>query len=590
MKKFSTLAILLVFISCTSQIKTLPVPKEITLPPSNIKKAEPKPLPQKDDRLSLSCEENTKSIFNSFGVDVLPFMRTIFYDIDKDGIDEMIAGSKDGFLRLYRDSGIKSIPRWVLDEKYFDGIKAGAFSSPAVGDIDNDGMPEVLIGTGGFSPDSGNIIFYKNTGSLNNPVWKKMETSKINVGNDATPALYDIDNDGKLDLVVGNSTGRLFLFRNHSRKDRLLFEKDSNYFKGLNLGMYVVPTVTAVNNKIIIIAGNSMGKLYILEKNNGISSSFKKETLNMSLNNFASPAFLKTDKPGIKDMVISDGDGGIYYFKNKKNNYRVWEESSDLFSGRISPGAACTPAISEISNKLFMVTGNINGKIKMFEYDPSLNRLLPWIEKPNFFRNIKLSSFSRGILTEWYGKYLLITGQQDGLIKAFLNSGSLEKPSWTEEKQFFTGIPKIMHASPYLYDIDGDGKLELICGDADGYVQGYHYEIGQDGKPVWERIKNSFDYVKVTRYAAPAFLKDRDKLYLLVGQQDGKINIFSADSISSKPLIFHKEDYLKGIQVNNHSSPSVYVKNGLIEISIGDYNGNLKDFICKKDIIEDNLK
>ena len=114
--------------------------------------------------------------------------------------------------------------------------------------------------------------------------------------------------------------------------------------------------------------------------------------------------------------------------------------------------------------------------------------------------------------------------------------------------------------------------------------------MGRDGKPVRERIKNSFDYVKVDRYATPAFLKDKDKIYLFVGQQDGKINIFSANAVSSKPLVFHKEDYLKNIQVNNHSSPSIYMKNGLIEISVGDYNGNLKDFICKKNIPDDNLE
>ncbi|OGL42352.1 MAG: hypothetical protein A3C43_10420 [Candidatus Schekmanbacteria bacterium RIFCSPHIGHO2_02_FULL_38_11] len=68
--------------------------------------------------------------------------------------------------------------------------------------------------------------------------------------------------------------------------------------------------------------------------------------------------------------------------------------------------------------------------------------------------------------------------------------------------------------------------------------------MGRDGKPVRERIKNSFDYVKVDRYATPAFLKDKDKIYLFVGQQDGKINIFIADSLNSKPLFFYKKGYL----------------------------------------------
>ena len=100
-----------------------------------------------------------------------------------------------------------------------------------------------------------------------------------------------------------------------------------------------------------------------------------------------------------------------------------------------------------------------------------------------FFSNIKLPGFARGVLTEWDGSSLLITGQQDGIIRAFRNNGSPEKPVWSEKKDFFRGIPKIMHAAPTVFDIDDDGKWELIVGGSDGYVKGFRYETGQDGNP-----------------------------------------------------------------------------------------------------------
>ena len=586
MKKFVFLTVLFIFISCASPKGIILPPEPVILPsfdikPSSIKNPEPETQVPEKQRLFLSCEEKTKSIFNSSGFEVLPFIRTISYDIDNDGTEELIAGSKDGFLRLYKRSVINDTPGWTLIEKYFDGIKAGAFSAPAVGDIDNDGRPEIILGTGGFSSESGKVIFYKNTGPLNKPLWEKLNLPQINVGNDATPALFDIDNDGRLDIIVGNSAGNLFLFRNRSKKNTLSFIKDPRFFKGLNFGMYVVPSVTAQGNKIILIAGNSMGKLYILERTKARSSSWHKDSLNISLSSFASPAFIKTGQSKIKDLLVSDGNGQLYYFKNKNNNYRVWGKSSIFFSERIFPGPACAPAISEINGGSFMIVGNINGELKLFENKPSPKRL-PWVERPDFFRGIKLSSFSRGIITEWNGKYLLITGQQDGLIKAFLNSGSFEKPLWIEQKQFFRGIPKIMHASPTVFDIDGDGKWELITGDVDGFVRGYRYKITLDGKPVWEMIKNSFANVKVARYSVPSFFKDNNKVYLFVGQETGRIVTFSAKISQSGPLIFDKEDYLAGIKVNNHSSPSAFLKDGLIEVSVGDYDGNLKHFTCKE--------
>ena len=588
MKKFFFLTVLFIFISCSSP-KGIILPPEpailasLDIKPSSIKNPEPETQVPEKQRLFFSCEEKTKSTFNSSGFEVLPFIRTISYDIDNDGTEELIAGSKDGFLRLYKRSVINDTPGWTLIEKYFDGIKARAFSAPAVGDIDNDGKPEIILGTGGFSSESGKVIFYKNTGSFNEPLWEKLNFTPIDVGNDATPSLFDIDNDGRLDLIVGNSTGNLFLFRNHSENNTLSFIKDPSFFKGLNLGMYVAPSVTAQGDKVILIAGNSMGKLYILEKTKAGKSSWHKDSLNISLSSFASPAFIKTGQSRTKDLLLSDGDGQLYYFQNKKNNYRVWGKSSNFFSERIFPGPACVPAIFEINGGLFMISGNINGELKLFENKPSPNRL-PWVERPDFFRGIKLSSFSRGIITEWNGKYLLITGQQDGFIKAFLNSGSFGKPLWIEQKQFFRGIPKIMHASPTVFDIDGDGKWELITGDVDGFVRGYCCKITLDGKPVWEMIQNSFANVKVARYSVPSFFKYSNKIYLFVGQENGRVVMFSSEISQSGPLIFDKEDYLAGIKVNNHSAPSAFLKDGLIEVSIGDYDGNLKHFTCKENV------
>jgi hypothetical protein len=196
------------------------------------------------------------------------------------------------------------------------------------------------------------------------------------------------------------------------------------------------------------------------------------------------------------------------------------------------------------------------------------------------FKGIKLSSFSRGILTEWGGRPLLITGQQDGIIRAFLNAGSLDKPSWSEKKQFFRGVPNVSHAAPVVFDLDADGKWELIVGGDDGFVKGFRYEIGRDGNPVWKSIERIFDSVKVGRFAAPSLLCDHDRTYLFVGQQDGKISIFTADDLRSGFTSFSRDDYLQGVQVCNHSCPAA-MRKGLIELTVGDYNGNLKQFACR---------
>jgi len=123
-------------------------------------------------------------------------------------------------------------------------------------------------------------------------------------------------------------------------------------------------------------------------------------------------------------------------------------------------------------------------------------------------------------------------------------------------------------------------------GDADGRVHGFRYEPAKDGPPVWERINGSFADVKVDRFATPTIFRDAEKLYLLTGQQDGRIQIFAADTDRPGLPVFHADELLPDIRVDNHSSPSAVFKNGLVEISIGDYNGNLKHFACRKALVE----
>lgn len=571
--------LLLLTVSCST---TKVTPRQVTEAPPPAPSSQPPKPPAHEYKTVIRCREDTKMTFNSCGIGVLPFIRPFFYDVDGDGSQELIAGSKDGTLRLYKKTD--GTPAWIMVPHYFDGVKAGAFSAPAMGDIDGDGKPELLLGTGGFSSDSGQVIVYGNSGSLSRPSWEIVSAGAVRVGNDATPALADLDGDGRPDLIIGNSTGHLQLFRNKSAGGKILFIKDGSCFRNVHLGMYAAPAVTATGRKIIVISGNSMGKLNILEKQVGRSCSWRKAALNISLSSFAAPAFIESRDHHREDLVVSDGDGNLHYFRNG-GSYLEWEEISSLFSGRILPGPACAPSVASIDGRRVMVVGNIYGRLKLFEA-VSAARSLPWEERADFFKGVKLRGFSRGVLTRWEGKDLLITGEQDGILRAFLNYGSFSDPAWVERKEFFKGLPEMEHAAPAVFDLDGDGRWELIAGDAGGGVRAFRYGTGNNGMTGWSELKEIFRNVKVDRFAAPALYRDYDRLWLLAGEQDGRIMTYIADAGMKGPSVFHENGPLDGIVVKNHSSPSADMKNGLISLSVGDYDGNLRHFSCREERVE----
>ncbi len=577
---FAVLLLSVVPLSCVPKEEIMPAPPPPAPPPPPerpVSLPEERPAPPVRTKDVFSCAENTASVFNGCGLDVFPFVRPVLFDLDNDGKPEMIIGTKDGGLLLYRNEGPRERPLWKPVEGYFRGIRAGAFSSPAVGDIDGDGKIEMVVGTGGFSSDSGRVLFYRNRGTPSSPVWELMDAPAIRVGNDATPVL--VRNNGRLDLIVGNSTGSLAYYRNMSSDRGVLFTQDRDFFRGIKLGMYVAPAAVSVRNRIIVIAGNDMGKMHLLERSAGRGGAWKKGSLRLPVGTFAAPTFVDGSGPDVKDLVVSDSNGQLYYFRNRTGKYTDWEEEKSFFSGRILPGPACTPAHGEMDGRPVMVLGNIYGELRLLEYLPS-GEGIPWKERPGFFKGIKLSGFSRGLLTRWQGDYLLITGQQDGILRAFRNVAAAGRPSWVEVKGFFRDLPKFEHASPTVFDLDGDGKWELVVGDASGRVRGFRYRKGTDGQPVWKAMEESFRQVRVDRFATPALYRDGEKIYLLVGEQDGRIRTFTAASGPSGGIIFAGDDDLPGIRVRNHSSPSVIFSNGMMDLTVGDYDGNIKHFAC----------
>jgi hypothetical protein len=590
MKKIIALFFIISLVAaCISQKEIKPPSKKTEEAPLPVKPDLPistdKPglqeKPEKYERV-LSCRERTGEFFNNSGIEVLPFFKATFFDLDHDGQQELIAGNKDGTLRLYKWQLSGMDLKWTLVDDYFSGIEVGAFSAPAMADIDLDGAPEVIIGSGGFSSESGRVLVYRNNGTYSRPVWKMINMPRIDVGDDAVPALLDVDGDARPDLIVGSSVGRLYLYRNNSTRGRISFRKDPGYFKGVSVGMYGMPAAFSSGNKLVIIVGNSVGELNLFERQRNGKAVWQKIPLKIGMESFSAPAFFQNSAGTQPDLVVSDSNGRIHYFRNVRKDFREWEKLGRFFSGRVMPGPACAPSAAEIEGRSCLITGNINGNLKLFEFRPD-EAELPWIEKPAFFDGIKLSGFARGTVTMWKGKYLLVTGQQDGPLRAFLNTGSIEKPEWKEQKNFFRGISKILHASPAVFDLDGDGEWELVIGDVDGNVTGYTHGDADGGAPYWRKIEHVFSQVSVNRYASPALIRHRENIYLFVGQQDGKMLVYTAADSGTGFPVFSRQNYLSDIQVSNHSSPSVIIKGDMFEMAVGDYNGNLRLFACRSD-------
>ncbi|CAO3428344.1 FG-GAP-like repeat-containing protein [Azospirillum argentinense] len=136
-----------------------------------------------------------------------------FADIDGDGDLDVFIGNNQGDTVVYRNVGTATAPSFTLVGTNPFGLgDVGSFAAPDLADIDGDGDLDVLIGN-----SSGNTVVFRNVGTVEAPSFTLVGVNPFglgDVGSDAAPDLADIDGDGDLDVLIGNDNGDMVLYRN----------------------------------------------------------------------------------------------------------------------------------------------------------------------------------------------------------------------------------------------------------------------------------------------------------------------------------------------------------------------------------------
>ncbi|MBZ0206646.1 MAG: T9SS type A sorting domain-containing protein [Flavobacteriales bacterium] len=133
------------------------------------------------------------------------------FDLDSDGLLDLIIGERNGNLNYYRNSGTAQVPIWHLENANLGGVRVNeywsttGYSVPFL-QVDNDGGTVCYSGSevGGIHRYEGITGNVGGTWNLTDSVWEGLDE-----GIRTAVALYDFTGDGELDAVVGNYRGGL---------------------------------------------------------------------------------------------------------------------------------------------------------------------------------------------------------------------------------------------------------------------------------------------------------------------------------------------------------------------------------------------
>ena len=160
----------------------------------------------------------------------------VIADIDSDGRNEIVFGHRDGKLRAYESDGslkweASAVPGPSQELCWPQSTPSAIDSSPAVADIDNDGVFEVVVGVGSASLEArgqnGSVIaFDGRTGAIEWSFNQSRDTGNIWDGQTpeldgwceatyATPAIGDVDGDGAVEIVFGSYDFHIWAIDGH---------------------------------------------------------------------------------------------------------------------------------------------------------------------------------------------------------------------------------------------------------------------------------------------------------------------------------------------------------------------------------------
>jgi hypothetical protein len=389
-------------------------------------------------------------------------------DLNKDGKPEVIVSLggvavssaltcwNGGVVALNGQTGVQT---WLFDTQDWlrhqpDGWKDGVFAAPAVGDINGDGWPEVVVGAWDqclYALDRNGDPIWGNLPGVLTPVYCGGHGYYNEDTFWSSPSLADVNGDGILEIITGADITTGNMYNDPSGGYVYLFNGQGVMLAQtwLDQRIYSSPAVADIDNdqKLEIVVGTGThlaGKgYYVSAYEIDLSKPTPRERLILKWRNatggrvFASPAVGDLNGDGADDVVVTSyiGDNGA--------------EGSEVFAWDGNTG-----------QQLFRTRScNFMGQSLATQSSPTLADL----DGDGKLEVLYSHAWEVTVLNHdgtYYTDYSNPTYPG-----APFNSACARTTAPTTTKTYYTKYT--LNASPAVADLDGNGKVEVVI--AGGY-------------------------------------------------------------------------------------------------------------------------
>ncbi len=368
----------------------------------------------------------------------------------------------------------------------------------AAGDLGGDGDPDLLWGD--FFSES--LYLLENTGSCDDPQLERVSDvyptdDPIETAGYNAPALGDVDEDGDLDLVVGvrNSPVENVLFLENTGTDATpsYTLRTRRFLSTIDLGAESVPDVVDLDgdgDRDLVIGndaepGGDRARLHVFE-NVGSSSDpvyeHREEPLLPNAEdgfNFA-PAFADVDADGDPDLFLGAFTGPVRFYRNTGTATDPQFERAPSGDVELPQGNAAAPALTDIDadGDPDLFVGSSSDGILAFYRNEGSPQAPDFQLETDRYANIEPEASRTNPAffdLDEEGTPDLFLGTETG-VSLYRNTGTPEEAAFDRPADSLE-LPMPFLAAPSVADLNGDQIPDLVAGGTGG---GLKFFVGMD--------------------------------------------------------------------------------------------------------------
>lgn len=196
-----------------------------------------------------------------------------FGDLDGDGDEDMILGDYAGEIHFFTNTAPPgNSASFTLTASSYKGIDVGDFAAPQLADLNRDGLQDLIIGK-----RNGMLSYFQNLGTTGNADFSSSPTidslGGVNVREQGNYTGYSIpfltDSSGSFKLFVGSERGYVYLYDHIDGNIGGTFSMVDSMIKGIQEGNRVSVSGADINNdnKLDLVVGNYQGGCAIYLQN-----------------------------------------------------------------------------------------------------------------------------------------------------------------------------------------------------------------------------------------------------------------------------------------------------------------------------------